>query len=197
MPVLLLQGHGLVKTVRFRARHYIGDALNTARIFNQLEVDELVVFDIGATADCTGIQFPLLENLASECFMPITYGGGVQTLEEFRRLYFLGFEKVSISSLLFTAPATVERAVSEFGAESVVATLDVRRQRFRSTPRVFVSNGRTVVSGDLLQIVDMVASLGVGEIIVNDSIARALGGVRLSDSCAGSRRGRRACCRDG
>lgn len=168
MPVLLLRGEGLVKTVRFKDPQYVGDAINSARIFNQMEVDELVLLDIDATVRGQGIQFQLVESVVSECFMPISYGGGVRTVDDFRRLFQIGIEKVSVSSLLFQEPDVVRRAVDEFGSQSVVATLDVKRAALRSRYSVFVRNGQRRVPGSLLDVVAQVEDLGVGEMVVNN-----------------------------
>lgn len=86
MPCLLMSNGALVKTVRFKDGAYVGDPVNAVRIFNQKEVDELILLDIHATTQKRGIDFETLEKLTSECFMPICYGGGVRTLEEMRRL---------------------------------------------------------------------------------------------------------------
>jgi cyclase len=114
----------------------VGDPVNAVRIFNQKEVDELVLLDIHATTQDRGIDFETLEKVVSECFMPICYGGGVRTLEDMRRLYALGIEKVSLGAAAFEVPDLVRQASSEFGAQAVVVTLDVKKGLLgRSTVR--------------------------------------------------------------
>lgn len=127
MPCLLMSNGALVKTIRFKEGSYVGDPVNAVRIFNQKEVDELILLDIHATTQNRGIDFETLEKLASECFMPICYGGGVRTLEDMRRLYALGIEKVSLGAAAFEVPNLVHDASAEFGAQAVVVTLDVKR----------------------------------------------------------------------
>jgi imidazole glycerol-phosphate synthase subunit HisF len=117
----------LVKTIRFKEGSYVGDPVNAVRIFNQKEVDELILLDIHATTQNRGIDFDTLEKVVSECFMPICYGGGVRTLEDMRRLYALGIEKVSLSAAAFETPDLVRQAASEFGTQAVVVTLDVKK----------------------------------------------------------------------
>lgn len=168
VPALLVSGSGLVKTERFRKRRYVGDAINSARIYNQMAVDELLLFDIDATADGQPIQLDLIEEAVSECFMPICYGGGVRTMEDFDRLFRVGIEKVSVSSLMFDDPAVVREAVVKYGAQSIVGTLDVRRSRIRRGYQVATHNGRRVVSGDLAESIRAVNALGVGEVVVNN-----------------------------
>ena len=168
VPALLLSGSGLVKTERFRKRRYVGDAINSARIYNQMAVDELFLFDIDATATGQPVQLDLVEEAVSECFMPICYGGGVRTIHDFDRLFQVGVEKVSVSSLLFDDPAVVREAVVKYGAQSIVGTVDVRRHRLRRSYQVATHNGRRVVSGDLAGTMRAVNTIGVGEVVINN-----------------------------
>src|SRR5206468_5706875 len=98
IPCLLLHKGGLYKTVRFANPTYVGDPLNAVRIFNDKEVDEIIVLDIAATRENRGIAFDLLADIASECFMPMCYGGGVQSMDDLDRLFSIGIEKVSINT---------------------------------------------------------------------------------------------------
>lgn len=168
VPALLVSGSGLVKTERFRKRRYVGDAINSARIYNQMAVDELLLFDIDATATDQAIQLDLVEEAVSECFMPICYGGGVRTIGDFDRLFRVGIEKVSVSSLMFDDPTVVREAVDKYGAQSIVGTVDVRRSRVRRSYQVATHNGRRVVSNDLAETIRAVNALGVGEVVVNN-----------------------------
>lgn len=167
MPCLLLQGRGLVKTVKFRNERYVGEPINAVRIFNQKEVDELVIFDISCTKDSVPINFSLLEQIASECFMPLCYGGGVKSLEDFNKLFSLGIEKVSVSSLLFENPELVKKAVSIYGSQSIVATLDVNQSKFRKIYQVFTYSGKKKCKYTPVEAAQYACDLGVGEIIVN------------------------------
>lgn len=127
MPCLLMSNGALVKTVRFKEGSYVGDPVNAVRIFNQKEVDELILLDIHATTKDRGIDFETLEKVVSECFMPICYGGGVRSIEDMRRLYTLGIEKISLGAAAFEVPGLVQAASYEFGAQAVVVTLDVKK----------------------------------------------------------------------
>ncbi|HFG1781777.1 TPA: HisA/HisF-related TIM barrel protein [Vibrio cholerae] len=168
IPALLLDGQGLVKTTKFKSPVYVGDASNSCRIYNQMEVDELVLFDIRASSHRIPIQFELIKKIVSECFMPICYGGGVKTLEDFRRLFYIGVEKVSVSSLLFERPDIVSEAIKIYGSQSIVATLDIKRSRFRKLQHVYLKNGKRRVKKSLAEVLVMLKDLGVGEIIVNN-----------------------------
>jgi cyclase len=127
MPCLLMSNGALVKTVRFKEGFYVGDPVNAVRIFNQKEVDELILLDIHATTQDHGIDYETLEKVVSECFMPICYGGGVRSIEDMRRLYTLGIEKISLGTAAFEVPGLVQAASYEFGAQAVVVTLDVKK----------------------------------------------------------------------
>jgi len=167
MPCLLLQGRGLVKTVKFKNERYVGDPINAVRIFNQKEVDELVLFDINCTSDSGTINYSLLEQITSECFMPVCYGGGVRTLEDFRKLFSLGIEKVSVSSLLFDSPDVVAQAVAIYGSQSIIATLDINLSKYRKKYQVCTHSGKQKRKYTPVEAAKYACSLGVGEIIVN------------------------------
>ena len=130
MPCLLMDRGALVKTVQFKNPMYVGDPVNAVRIFNQKEVDELLLLDIAATTEKRGIDFETLEKIVTECFMPICYGGGVDNLADMRKLYHLGIEKVSLSSAAIERPQLIREAADEFGSQAVVVTLDVKKNLF-------------------------------------------------------------------
>src|SRR5262245_28700096 len=98
IPILLLSNRGLSKTVRFKNPTYVGDPINTVKIFNDKEVDELIFLDITATRDKREPDYEVIHQIATECFMPVCYGGGIRTLEQIRRITALGIEKVAINS---------------------------------------------------------------------------------------------------
>jgi cyclase len=168
MPTLLLHGNGLVKTVKFKNPGYIGDPINTARIFNEMEVDELILLDIEATVARRHVQFELVRDIVSECFMPICYGGGVRATTDFERLFRAGVEKVSVSSLLFSDPAVVAEAVRRYGSQSVVGTIDVRKSRLGGAYTVVTHRGTRKVGRPLPDVLDHLDRLKVGEVMVNN-----------------------------
>jgi cyclase len=166
IPVLLLRGKGLVKTVKFKEPKYIGDPINSVRIFNEKEVDELVFLDITATPEGRGPDFDLLGDIAGEAFMPMAYGGGVTTLEQVQRIFALGFEKVVIDSAAYTAPGLIRDAVAIYGSQSIVGCVDVRRSllgRYELSSHA----GKTKQTIGLKEHVQTLERLGIGEIIVN------------------------------
>lgn len=166
IPCLLLKNRDLVKTINFKHPNYIGDPINTVRIFNDKEVDEIAIFDIGATIQNIGPDFDLLKEIASEAFMPLMYGGGVKTIEQMHKIFSIGFEKVCVSSLLFENPQLVKKAVSIFGAQSVVGCIDIKNNFF-SRKRVFTHNGKRSVNKSLEEVITHIKDLEIGELIVN------------------------------
>ena len=127
IPCLLIHNKGLVKTVQFKNPKYLGDPLNAVKIFNEKLVDELVLIDIEATIKKKEPNFQLIEEIASEAFMPIGYGGGVTKMEHFDKLFKIGVEKVSVNSCLFDNPEVVKKAVEKYGSQSIIASVDFKK----------------------------------------------------------------------
>lgn len=166
MPVLLLKGYGLVKTVKFRNPTYIGDPINAVKIFNEKEVDELVFLDISATPEGRGPNYELLADIAGEAFMPMAYGGGLTNVEEVRRIFSLGFEKVVISTASYSNLNLISEVSSIFGAQSIVGCIDIRRNLLGH----YVLCSTSAQKRERSQLRDHLAALvqaGVGEIMIN------------------------------
>lgn len=163
MPSLLMSKGSLVKTIKFKGGSYVGDPVNAVRIFNQKEVDELILLDIHATLH--GIDFDSLEKIVGECFMPICYGGGVRCVEDMRRLYALGIEKISLGAAAFEVPGLVEQASKEFGAQAVVVTLDVKKN-ILGKQTVRIRNGTYDTKISPKSAAANFVEKGVGELIV-------------------------------
>jgi len=167
IPCLLLHKGGLVKTVGFKKPNYIGDPLNAVQIFNKKEVDELIVIDIDATIENRGPDYKLIENIASECFMPLCYGGGVKNIEQMRRLYSLGIEKLSLSSVVLENDELLSQAADIFGRQSVVVTMDVKCTWPRKRYRVVSHRGKKKYSVEVLEFARSVARKGAGELVIH------------------------------
>lgn len=127
IPCLLLQGDSLVKTVKFGNPQYVGDPINTVRIFNELEVDELMLLDISCARSRAEPNMPLLAQIANECFMPMSYGGGVRTIEHVTQILRIGFEKVAINTAALEDEAFGRQAADKFGAQSIIFSIDVKK----------------------------------------------------------------------
>lgn len=167
IPCLLVHDKGLVKTVNFANPKYVGDPLNAVRIFNEKEVDELIVFDIDASASRREPNYVMIRNLASECRMPMCYGGGVTTADQAARIISLGVEKVAVSSAVIERPTLVDELARFIGSQSVVAVLDVRRDARSGAYEVWTHNGTRNTKRDPARLAYEFEQRGVGEITVN------------------------------
>jgi cyclase len=167
IPCLLVQNKGLVKTVRFGSPKYVGDPLNAVRIFNEKEVDEMIVLDIDATVKGVEPDYAMIGNIAAECRMPLCYGGGVKRLDQAVRIIGLGVEKVALSSLAVEDVGTVSSIAQYIGSQSVVVVLDVRRNAATKKYEVWTHNGTKNSRQDAVEFARRLVELGVGEITIN------------------------------
>jgi len=167
IPCLLVQNGGLVKTVQFADPKYVGDPINAVRIFNEKEVDELIVLDIDATAQGREPDYNRIRNLAAECRMPLCYGGGVKTVEQVERIISVGVEKVALNAAAVADPFLVARAAEVVGSQSVVAVLDVKKSGWRGKYEVLTHNGTRKSGRGPVELAREMAAQGAGEIVVN------------------------------
>ena len=165
MPCLLLRGQGLVKTEQFESPRYLGDPINAVRIFNDKEIDELVLLDITATPQDAPIQFDVVQEIVSEAFVPVTYGGGVRTVDDVGRLLALGVEKVAINSAAVERPALIEEMADEHASSTIVVAIDAKRRRRRY--EITTRSGATSHRIDPAEWARQAAQLGAGEIFLN------------------------------
>jgi cyclase len=165
IPALLLCNESLVKTVRFDKFTYVGDPTNTVRIFNELEVDELLFLDITASSENRGPNLKVLADIANECFMPLGYGGGIRRLDQAKAVFDIGFEKVAINTQAAQNPALVNDIASHFGSQAVIASIDVKKELFgRKTVRTLA--GRRNTNRDPVKWAKELETMGAGEILL-------------------------------
>ena len=167
IPCLLIKNNGLVKTVGFDKPKYVGDPLNAVRIFNEKEVDELMVVDIDATTQNRELNYKLIANLAAECRMPLCYGGGVKTPEQVQRIISLGVEKVALSSAVVRNPSLVAKAAEWVGSQSIVVVMDVKKVGLMRRYEVFTHNATKGTGLDPVAWAKQVEELGAGEVVLN------------------------------
>ena len=156
----------MVKTVHFKNPKYVGDPINAVRIFNEKEVDELVVLDIDATAENREPDYKMIEFLAAECRMPLCYGGGVRTVEQAQRIFNLGVEKVAISASAVEDPTLVTRMAERVGTQSVVVILDVKK-KLSGGYEIYTHNGKIATGKNPMDFAKQLQELGAGEIVLN------------------------------
>ena len=168
IPCLLLSGERLVKTRRFADPAYVGDPINAIRIFNEKEVDELMVLDIGASRSGSGPNFELIEQLASECFIPLTYGGGIRSADDARRLFASGVEKICLQSAFFERPETVREIADFAGAQAVVVSIDIVTDRKGHRKLRWPARGRPGI-GAWQEAVKAAERFGAGEVLLTNA----------------------------
>ncbi|MFH6597905.1 AglZ/HisF2 family acetamidino modification protein [Ectopseudomonas khazarica] len=166
IPALLLRESGLVKTQRFGKHKYIGDPVNAIRIFNEKEVDELILLDIDASRQGREPNYDLIESVAAECFMPFGYGGGISSIEQARRLFAFGVEKVVLQTAALAYPGLIREIAQRFGSQSVVVSLDIKRDWF-GRYRLWSSSHRKALNGDWLDSLKLLVEAGAGEVLLN------------------------------
>jgi cyclase len=166
IPVLLLRQRGLVKSIRFKDHIYVGDPVNAIRIFNEKEVDELVVLDIDCSRQGAEPNYDLIRDFASECFMPLSYGGGIQSAAQARRLFGIGVEKVIVNQQTLSNPQLVREIADIAGSSSAVVCIDVKKTLFGGY-RVYDHKTGKTTNIDPRAHAESLAKLGAGEVIVN------------------------------
>ena len=169
IPSLLIHKGGLVKTQGFSSPKYVGDPINAVRIFNEKESDELVVFDIDASVSGTEPNYDLIAKLASECRMPLCYGGGISNADQASRIIDLGVEKVSISSAAVNNPGLLTQIADAIGRQSVVAVIDIRKKSglFAKGYEVCTKNAKAVHKIAPFTLAQNLEDAGAGEIVIN------------------------------
>jgi len=166
IPCLLVHNKGLVKTVKFKEGKYVGDPINAVKIFNEKEVDELMVLDIDATVEDREPDYKMIENLAVECRMPLCYGGGIKTVVQAEKIFSLGVEKIAISSAVIENPTIVQELAQKVGTQSVVVVLDVKKKMFGGY-EVLTHNATKKTGINPIKLTKDLEELGIGEIVVN------------------------------
>lgn len=166
IPLVLLDGYSVVKTIRFDIRRNLGNPITVARVYNARNVDELILLDIDASKQRRGIDLHTVEAVASECFMPLTVGGGINTCDDIAMTLKAGADKVSINTVLFERPEFLKEAVSVFGSQCIVASVDVKKSP--SGEYVLYSHSGKSIKFSLISCLDFLMESGSGEILLNN-----------------------------
>jgi cyclase len=166
IPCLLLHNGGLYKTERFKKPTYIGDPINAIKIFNEKEVDELIFLDIDASTLGKEPSYKMIEDIAGECFMPLCYGGGIKNVQQMKKIFAIGVEKISISSQAVQNPELIGEAASLFGKQAVIVTVDIKKD-FWGKKKVYINNGKKNTKLNPLEFIKHIENMGAGEIVIN------------------------------
>lgn len=167
IPCLLIHNKGLTKTVQFKEGKYVGDPLNAVRIFNEKEVDELMVLDIDATVKGAEPNYELIEKMAKECRMPLCYGGGIKTADQAKKIFGFGVEKIAISSLAVNYPNVITEIAKAVGSQSVVVVMDIHRRKFFGKYELYTHNGTKSTGLNPVDFAKEMQERGAGELVVN------------------------------
>jgi len=167
IPCLLVHNKGLVKTTKFQDPKYVGDPINAVKIFNEKEVDELMVIDIDATVNNREPDYKMIKNLAIECRMPFCYGGGIKTLTQAQRIFSLGVEKIAVSSIAVENSQIIFEMAKMFGNQSVVVVLDAKKKKLSNKYELYTHNAKKSTGIDPTAFAVKVQEMGAGEIILN------------------------------
>lgn len=165
IPALLLSGESLVKTSNFKKPKYIGDPINTVRIFNELEVDELMFLDINASVESQPPNLKVLSEIANECFMPLAYGGGIKDICMAKSIFDIGFEKVVLNSVAHKNPKLISELSKHYGAQAVVVSIDVKKSLFGKY-EVWTNGGKENTKKNPIEWAGEMEQLGAGEILI-------------------------------
>ena len=167
IPTLLLNDKQLVKTIKFSNHEYVGDPLNAIKIFNEKFVDELIILDISKKNKDYLIDYDFLKDLFSECFVPVTYGGGISSLKDADTIFKLGVEKICINSAVLKDENIIKEFSRNFGSQSVVVSVDIYRNIFN---KINIYNHKKNKKEDNLNLdkyLKQIENLGAGEILIN------------------------------
>jgi cyclase len=165
IPVLLLENNGLVKTTRFNNPNYIGDPINAVKIFNDKGVDELILLDISASKEKRKPNFNRIKEIISEAFMPVSYGGGISSLNDIESVIKLGVEKVCINSVAITTPEFIKNAANEFGSSTICISVDVKKN-WLGKKYVYSHSGKRKSNFSPIQFSKLAEDYGAGEVLL-------------------------------
>ena len=165
IPVLLIDDRDLIKTINFKKPTYLGDPVNALKIFNRKGIDEMAVLDISASKKGLEPDFELLTDMASEAFMPLSYGGGIKNMDQVRKLLAIGYEKVVLNTSLVEDEQLVKDAVALAGSQSVVASIDAKV--VNGQYKCVICDGTKVIDMSPVELAKHAEELGVGEIFLN------------------------------
>ncbi len=166
IPVLLLKGNALVKSIKFKNFQYIGDPINAVKIFNHLKADELVLLDIEATSQGRRISSEVIRRVGEEADMPFSVGGGISSIADIKEVISCGAEKAILNSHAIKNPNFLKEASDYFGSSTIVLCMDIGTKLFRKSSLVFTNNGKEATKYHPVELAKKAESLGVGEIII-------------------------------
>jgi cyclase len=167
IPTLLINNDSIVKTIQFKNPKYIGDPINTCKIFNELEVDELCILDINATKNNQVPNFKLLEELSRECFMPLSYGGGIKDFETAEKIFKIGYEKIIINNELFSNKYLIKKLVENYGSQAIIASIDIKKTLLKGY-QIFHYKENKFDKLTIKERLNQIVEFGIGELLIQN-----------------------------
>jgi cyclase len=165
MPCLLYFKTGLYKTIKFKNPSYVGDPINAIKIYNEKEVDELIFLDINASVEKRDPDYKIIKDIATECFMPLCYGGGISNTEQIKKIFGIGVEKISINTAAIDNPTLISEAASSFGSQAIIVSIDVKKS-FWGKFEVMKNKGSKSIGRDPVSFAKEIEQAGAGEILL-------------------------------
>ena len=166
IPLVLLDGYSVIKTIRFETRRNLGNPITVFRVYNMRNVDELIMLDIDASKQNRAIDLNTIRQVAKECFMPLTVGGGLRTIDDISKVLKAGADKVALNTVIFDHSEFLKEAVSVFGSQCIVASMDICKTE-QGMYQVF-SHAKRSITQSLEEYLDLCVTSGAGEILIND-----------------------------
>ena len=167
IPILQLKDDELIKSYKFKNPQYVGDPVNVVRIFNEIKVDEIILLDIFKSKNNSEINFEIIKDIADECRMPFTYGGGIKNLKQVEKLFSIGVEKISINTAALENEKLIKSLSQIYGSQSVVVSIDVK-DNFFGKKKIFNSTKNKFLQENLASKIEKYIKLGAGEILINN-----------------------------
>lgn len=167
IPSLLIMDGGLVKTKQFKKPEYLGDSINAVKIFNEKGVDELCIMDISKKRYDNGPNFDLIEEISSEAFMPLAYGGGIRNLDDAKRIFKTGYEKIILNRVLAENQTLATKIIQLYGSQSIIGSVDIKKNLL-GRYAVFTDSGKKLVNRNPMGWCKTIENLGVGEIMLSN-----------------------------
>ena len=167
IPILLLKDDELIKSTKFKDHQYVGDPINAVRIFHEIKVDEIILLDIFKSKNNLDLNYEIIKDIADECRMPFTYGGGIKNLKQVEKLFLIGVEKISINTAALEDEQIIKSLSNVYGSQSVVISIDIKEDFF-GNKKIFDSSKKKFLKIDIIDQIQKYIDLGAGEILINN-----------------------------
>lgn len=167
IPILQLKDDELIKSTKFKNHQYVGDPVNAVRIFNEIKVDEIILLDVFRSKNNSELNYEIIKDIADECRMPFTYGGGIKNLKQVEKLFMIGVEKISINTAALEDEKIIKSLSKIYGSQSVILSIDIKEDIF-GVKKIFDSSKKKFVKIDIITQIQKYIDLGAGEILINN-----------------------------